>query len=388
MEVCKSVGFTPVRKLNSKEVLRKVLPLTGILGISRITETNSYVDLGVSIVSATRTDIRFEQVSSTQGKGFKLGHAITGAVVESLERYCAANISGLLLSSGIDKLDPEGNPLDLAFGYGDKFYPSKWIRGVDLRRGQETWMPALEVLFPYNSSDFEPPRVRPHTSGLAAGADLTEASLFAMLEVYERNVTSLFYRRVRAKNNGSVIDTTTVTDDKASILLRDLCSRGYELIVFRLHAIFPTYYAAVLDVFSLAPKFMIAGTSTALSDSDALSGALLECVQGLVTSVAGSREDLVRSSVKYKNQILSKNNIFYEIKELLIKQNGISSFPQYESKLINCDLAWLKTFSVLEKIVTGPILMCDLTHRDLPLNVVKVVVPSLNDWMVNPRRGR
>lgn len=381
-----NVGLIPSRALSAKEVLRKVMPFTGSLGISRITETNSYVDLGVSIVSAMRPGIKFEQVSSTQGKGFTLSQAIAGAIVESLERHCAADVSPLSVFPGVGKLNPEGDVLDPVFGYGEDYYPSRWVRGVDLYSNLPAWVPALEVVFPYKRCDSEPPYIRPSTSGLAAGGNIIEASLFALLEVYERHVTSTFYRHVRSANTGAVIDPNSVHDAKSNGLLKDLRSKGYELLIFRINAIFPTFYIAVLDSFGLAPKFMIAGTSTALSEEDALNSALLECIQGLVTGLSGGREDLVRSSSKYEKQIYSKNNSFYKIRDLLIRQNGLKQFSQQSSEPVSCELALKKALSSLQSVVTGPCVMCDLSHDTLPLKVVKIIAPGLNDFLVNPWR--
>lgn len=381
-----NVGLIPSRLLGAKEVVAKVMPLTGLLGISRITETNSYVDIGVSIVSAVRPGIKFDQVSSTQGKGFTLSQAIAGAIVEALERYCAANIDQRSLFSGAGNLSPEGDTLGLEFGYGQDFYPSRWIRGVDLYSNLPAWVPALEVAFPYKRCGSDPPYIRPNTSGLAAGGDIVEASLFAMLEVYERHVTSLFYRHVRSANMGAVIDPCSVDDVKSSALLNDLRSKGYELLIFRVTAIFPTYYVAILDTLGLAPKFMIAGTSTALSEEDALNGALLECIQGLVTGLSGGREDLVRSAPKYEKQVYSKTNNFYKIRDLLITQNGLEKFPRQPSKPVSCEWALKRILNSLQDIIKGPCVMCDLSHDTLPLKVVKIVVPDLNDFLVNPGR--
>lgn len=378
-------GFQIQRSKTLKCVLRSLLSCRDVLGVSRITETNSYLGVSVSIVNAVRTNIDFSQVSSTQGKGFSLAQAIVGALGEAMERYCAANIKNDRLNKTSTGLSPQGEAPDLSFGYaGAPIY--NWILGSNLSNGKPAWLPLQEVAFPYWRSAGEPININAYTSGLAAGSTFEEAALFGLLEVYERCVTSRFYQYVRKENNGKLIYPWSVGDVVAGNLINELQSMGCEILIFRLAALLPVYYVAALDTQNMSPKFMMAGTGAALSESDALRGALLECVQGLVTGLQGSREDLSRLRNRYSQQDYTHTNVFYKVRDLLLKQNGIAPFFETAPKPLSTSEALSLTLTKLNGETGESVYVCDLSQQNFPLSVVKVVAPSLNDSLSNPRR--
>ncbi len=375
-----------VRALTSRQAAKLLLSKKAALGISRLADLSQFIDFRISVIQAVRTTLIKGQVSATTGKGWSINDALCGALCEALERYCAANMfdSGKKYSGVLNLVSMEG------FGHPSDFVPEDLFLAKDLISGENWLLPKIEVYFPYYGPDINKTKIHPHTSGLASGADLIEATLFGILEVVERNASSTFFRDFRTFSTGALVDIESITDEKICASLNEIKQRGYEILIFRINAVFPTYYAAILDTSSLGPKFMVSGVSCNTCELNALDGALLEAIQALVISTQGTREDLIRFSELYRTQKIGRNNHFYRIKEILTDLNPTINFPNIEllNHNRNADGVLHDVLQALINKGITKVYLCDLSQPQFPLKVVKIIIPGMFDLHINPLRGQ
>ncbi|MEW9889465.1 MAG: YcaO-like family protein [Candidatus Symbiodolus clandestinus] len=342
----------------------------------------NFVDLKVSVVQAVRTSLVKGQISATTGKGWTLNQALCGALGESLERHCAAYPS---------VFRPEHRQVPLAslhgFGHPPDFTPSEFYFTKELLSNCEYLLPLIEVSFPYHGQDLAKTHVLPHTSGIASGIDLIEATVFGLLEVIERHASSNFFQQFKITPTGALINPSSINDTHFRFVLNELEEHGYDSFIFRIDAILPTYYVAILDTANLGPKFMVSGVSTHFDEREALDGALLEALQAIVIAAQGAREDLKRHAASYKNQSIGNDNPFYRIQKILAEFNPSQYAPTTKANLpASANEALELLLSRLHGAGIHSIYQCDLSQPQWPLCVAKIIVPGMFDTHINPLR--
>lgn len=375
-----------LRSLTARQVMKSLLPRRAVLGVSRLSDLSGFVDLNIRVVQAVRTNLKRGQVSATSGKGWSLVDAVCGALGEAQERYCASHAlpDRIIKSQGSiherRTLDQLGHPCGAVL--------NDWCPAESLLSHSTSLLPALEVYFPYNGRDLHGTTVKPHTSGLASGSDIAEATVFGILEVMERHAASRFYDSFRDRAMGSLIDLRTITAPMVSKAMAYMAERGYEYFVFRIDGPVPTYYVAILDTTNLGPKYLVSGTASHLSEEAALEGAFLEAMQALVIAAQGSREDLLRRSAQYQRPRTDKSNPFYRIRDLLAEKNDYLPFTGTAERAPKDSIGALsRLLELLREAAVPAVYRCDLSQPGLPLNVVKVIVPGLFDTFSNPGRN-
>jgi ribosomal protein S12 methylthiotransferase accessory factor len=372
-----------LRTLSAKQALSLLLKKKQALHISRLAELNHFVDLKVSVVQAVRTSLVKGQISATTGKGWTLNQALCGALGESLERHCAAHTSALR---------PEKRLLPLAslhgFGHPPAFTPSEFFIARELFSDCDYLLPMLEVSFPYYGQDLAKTQILPHTSGLASGVDLIEATLFGLLEVIERHASSNFFQRFKITSTGALINPSSISDTHLRLVLNELEEHDYASFIFRIDAILPTYYVAILDTANLGPKFMVSGVSTHFDELKALDGALLEALQAIVIAAQGAREDLSRHAASYKSQRISNDNPFYRIQKILAEFNPSQDAPATKAgHPANAKKALEDLLFRFQSVGIQSIYQCNLSQPQWPLYVAKIIVPGMFDTHINPLRN-
>jgi ribosomal protein S12 methylthiotransferase accessory factor len=138
---------------------------------------------------------------ATSGKGLTEPEAERGAIVEALERYCAAQRRpGSLVDGGASSLAPAIEPGELVL-YSERQYRSPgfryrrpgprsevtWVRGTQLGSGEEVHLPAALVYLNFVGMGGREFFTATTTSGLAGGADLPSAALRGIYELVERD---------------------------------------------------------------------------------------------------------------------------------------------------------------------------------------------------------
>jgi ribosomal protein S12 methylthiotransferase accessory factor len=138
---------------------------------------------------------------ATSGKGLTESDAERGAIVEALERYCAAQRRpGSLVSGAASSRAPAIEPGELVL-YSERQYRSSgfryrrpcarseltWVRGTRLDSGEEVLVPAALVYLNFVGMGGSEFLTATTTSGLAGGTDLPAAVLRGLYELVERD---------------------------------------------------------------------------------------------------------------------------------------------------------------------------------------------------------
>ncbi|WP_204421544.1 YcaO-like family protein [Burkholderia sp. MS455] len=369
--------------MTPKQVATSLIRRTEALGISRFSNLGPFVSLDVRVVQAVRVTLADGQVSATTGKGWNLWQALCGALGEAFERYCAAHPPV-----------PDVTHRDIAqavslagWGHPVNFVPRDVFPAHELISGRSFLLPALEVYFPYHGPDRARTSVRPHTSGLASGSTLEEATLFGLLEVIERHTSSMFFSQFLHAPTGALIHAGSIPHSPITSALEELTTQGYESFIFRIDALLPVYYVAILDTANLGPKFMVSGVAAHLDEYQALEGAFLEAMQAVVIAAQGAREDLSRHASSYRDQQMGQRNPYYRIRSHLAHTNPTIAFP-HATVALNQSAAEVlpHLLTYLRGAGVQSVYRCDLSPPGWPLHAVKLIVPGMFDTHINSSR--
>jgi ribosomal protein S12 methylthiotransferase accessory factor len=246
------------------------------------------------------------------------------------------------------------------------------------------WVPASAVYFPFTS----PPLLHEQsTTGLATGASPTEACVYALLEVIERDALtfSSWLRR------GRPLRLDTITEPRLAALVERLGRQGVEVRVWLIESAFavPTFFAVLDDTWRASPMYISAGTGCHLDPHAAARIAILEALFCRVSVLAGGREDLAEHSAAFER--LSYAQLRAEAQLWRGEGSvGLSDIEDRSTPTLRGDLDVL--LDELDRKGVGPVLVADLSARDLSFSVVRCVVPGMectfNGKRVGPRLQR
>ncbi|MBC8949996.1 MULTISPECIES: YcaO-like family protein [Xenorhabdus] len=381
-----SITELGLRRYSTREALKLILPLRKKLGISRLASVGEFVDIaGISIVNAVRTTLKKGQISTTQGKGRNLYTATCSALMEAYERHCACWCDDLIVHQNTYYYD---RLIQRQLGFDPEYDIKDWIPGYELQTGKKILLPAVEVQFPYHGSDTQRVNIHAHTSGLACGGTLEEAICFAILESFERNITSLFYQNCLSSICADIIDPESINYPSTKALWQSLSDKGYESFALRIYGTIPTCYVALYDPTNMGPKFMVAGSASGFTETLALDAALMEAVQGLVVCLQASREDLSRQQKKYDDKNFFNHSRFYVLRELFRKHYKMMNISTEQNAPTTPASATEFLTQKLAEEGKEQVYITDLSLPDVPFHTVKAIIPGLFDWHVNPGRRK
>ena len=181
------------------------------------------------------------------GKGLTAVEAMIGAVGEAIEHYAARrhrrtdHLRASLAVIGEERVDPRDLCLYAEFQYATRGFPFarfdpdqpiEWVRGQWLDRREPVFMPALSTFLGYPVPR-EEYFCQTTTSGLAAGADLEDASLRAVLELIERDAFMITWL-TRRRGQRLLVDESI--DEGAREVVRQLEERGARIELYHLDA--------------------------------------------------------------------------------------------------------------------------------------------------------
>jgi putative methanogenesis marker protein 1 len=245
----------------------------------------------------------------------------------------------------------------------------------------EVWVPANAVFHPYMSK-LDMPIFRYNTNGIASGNSLEEAVLHGMFEVIERDAWSIceFQRRPTADLvqdlNGRVSSKLIGLFKEAGveIHLKDLTS---EVGV-------PTFGAAADDVRLKDPLLLTVGVGTHLNPEIAAIRALTEVAQSRATQLHGIKMDPKWAEANRKlgyERMKAMNRLWFNDHG---GPRSISSFEGEDTTDIYDDIQ-----VVLEKLRKAGferVIVVDLTRDELKVPVVRVIIPGMEVYAMDPER--
>ena len=257
-----------------------------------------------------------------------------------------------------------------------------WTNGWDLMSQDETPVPASVI---HMHQGTRQRRQDLHTfqltsNGLASGNNMLEAINAALFEVIERDAVTchrLAWSTVRRPP--PVVDQATIPHPTVHDLLDRLRFAGVQTTLFdcTVDTKVPVYMAYLHDMDSLDSLGTYRGYGAHLDPEVAMSRALTEAVQGRLNYIAGSRDDLFRHSYAPFHRFSRSTVVsgFELLKPSVDARERVSqATPTFEGDT-QIALRRLRAAGIERALVV------DLSRPDFPINVVKVIVPSLEGYI-------
>ncbi len=372
--------------MTPEETLRIVDEKCADAGITRVADITSLDRIGIPVFSSIRPTAEEGAVSVYNGKGSTPVAARVSAIMEGIERYSSEVHDRMLTVASyheMTKMATALDPVDLILPQGQNAegLTIPWVEGYDIANEEEVFVPAHAVFHPllhkYNRL------FRTNTNGLASGNTLEEAVFHALSEIIERDAWSLgeisrdMGPVVTGFNEGSALEMLEkFSDAGVSVTVRDLTS---DIGI-------PTFAAASDDTVLKDPALLTLGMGTHTNATVALLRALTEVAQSRLTQIHGAREDTTEADFRRNmgyERVKRLNRRYFEGKTE-IEFSRVNSLDTEDF----LDDIRIMTES-LRKCGMDRVMVVDLTRPEIGVPVVRVLVPGLEVFAMDPeRKGR
>ena len=375
---------------SSAQSLRSLAPETTLLyarqfaataGISEVTDITDLDVLGVPVFVSVRPQARGEAV--TFGKGLRRVDAEVGAYMEALEFFFAEPGTGSVSTRWGSPKEVAGHEraddaildfVPLLQREVDLDGPLLLASVSDLETGDERAVPAELVYYP--APDVGQSLFGSSTNGLASGNSVLEASIQALLELIERDIWSFEFVRGASK----LVEPASLPDNVREIIERAE-RNGLQLKVRTIPNDYgmPFFAAFVFDLNNPSRKTFNGGWACDLDRERALVRAVTEAAQSRVAFIHGRRKAPTSPLGAEEAKLVQRHML------------GVSDARQQVSLADVPDLAVTgalqqKLDAVIERlrrVVQQPIYRVVFTPPDSPLQVVRLVVPLLENFKEN-----
>ncbi len=364
------------------ETLARIEPKVPAAGITRVADITNLDRIGIPVFSCIRPTAESGAITVYNGKGATVEESRISAIMEGIERYSSELHDRRTHFAPYQEMFAHGRVLDPK----DLILPKEadldraiaWVEGYDITNDEEVIIPAQAVFHPL------PPHTgqlfRTSTNGLASGNTFEEAVFHALSEVIERDAWSL----VEASRNtgASVVDIDDPTclamqkkfsDAQVEVLVRDITS---DIGI-------PTMAAIADDTLLKDPMLLTIGIGTHTSARIAVMRALTEVAQSRLTQIHGAREDTVLAELRKKmgyDRAKRINGYWF-------RDNGTLDY----SRIASCDSDDFLTdiqfmVGALKNKGLDRVIVVDLTREEIGIPVVRVIVPGLEIFAMDPER--
>ena len=360
--------------------IEALLPRFGVTRLSRLTGLDR---IGIPVWNAVSPNAR--SIVINQGKGITDIDAKVSAAMEALERAIAGEPLVATRRAARRDFASTGEtclPLDIFIAAKQAFLTEdetlEWLAGHDIRTGERVWVPREAVCLDRTDTK---PRFWQSSDGLASGNSETEAILHGLLERIERDADRLWRLSPRAKRLATAIDPASFGDPVVDDLAARIEQAGLELRLFDITSdvAIPTFAAVLGDTGLLAKKQPLfhdatIGYGTHPVAARAMIRALTEVAQSRLTYISGARDDLFAET--FTRALAPETLALFESRPGSAKTY---TAPQGDAAALLAYCLEQLAASGISQVVAVP-----LSDASLPVSVVKVVVPALE----NPEGGR
>ena len=382
---------TGIRVMPPEETLKRVMPLLEKAGMDPVEDITSMDNIGIPVYSVYRKQTAKGTFGNYNGKGATPEQAMASAVMEAMERYSAElRDDDEVVYGTIQQVRDNGPMIEPA----DLILPARvmngletediaWTTGYDLIQGEEVWVPACAVFYPYYP-DGDLQLFRFHTNGIASGNTMEEAILHATFEVIERDAWSI--AEAFDRTNADVI-----IDDEDSVpgqLLKRFRDNGVEIRLKDLTSDVgvTTIGASSDDVRTKDPELLNIGVGTHLDPNIAAIRALTEVAQSRTTHKHGLKVNAnlvkVTKEMGY-DRIKKANRLWYSDCE---KKVRLSDMKDESTDYVLDDIE-----VVLGKLVDSGFeraVVADLTRPEIGVPTVRMIIPGMEvSTMDSEREG-
>jgi putative methanogenesis marker protein 1 len=381
-ECRKEYAYETQRAVSPEETLVRVEGALPAAGITRVADITDLDRIGIPVFSSIRPTAEQGAISVYNGKGATPTEARVSAMMEGIERYSGemgdrtpevARYADLVRTGSV--LDPEDLILPSS---ASPDLPLPWVAGYDIVRNEEILVPAHAVYHPLDNSMGR--LFRTNTNGLASGNTLEEAIFHALMEVIERDAWSLVEV---TRNTGPRVNG--IGEGIAAELLGKFTDAGVEVHIKDITSDIgvPTIAAASDDVTLQDPALLTIGMGSHTNAGIALLRALTEVAQSRLTQIHGAREDTTeasfRKNIGYERTKRLNRHWFGEAEEIAFAEIRSLDSDDFRKDIIH-------TIDALRGAGLDRVIVVDLTREEIGVPVVRVIVPGLEVYAMDPER--
>jgi len=372
------------RTITPAETLARLKPLLPKMGITRLANVTGLDTIGIPVVMSVRPCSR--SLSVSQGKGLDLDSAKVSAAMESIEGYHAERVSGPLQLASYDELRQTHtvvDPLRLPLSSERRFQttlPLLWIAGNDWLRQEQVWVPFQLVHSAYTTRmRWDLVGFAVSSTGLASGNHVLEAVSHALCEIVERDAGARFAARPEEEKEARRLDLSTVDEPDCLAVLERYRRAGVDVAVWDVtsHVGFAAFECLIAERSDDPTRFLSSarGMGCHPTRQVALFRALTEAAQSRLTIIAGSRDDLSRSSYAVWRHPANAEQWRKDAADRGCV--AFTSVPSFESDSFEQDVAQL--LDAIARAGCDRVIVVELTRPEVGVPVVRVIVPGLHD---------
>jgi len=376
------------RAMAPEETIEWVKNKLKAAGVTRVTEITHLDRIGIPVFTAIRPTAEEGAVSIYAGKGATQDQAKASAMMEAFERYSAelqSHEKDSFLCCSFKNTEEFIDPKSLilpTLPFDPQKKELKWVKAINVKDDWECFLPADAVYHPYNLNKGLN-LFKSNTNGLASGNKIEEAVFHGMTEVIERDAWSLFETK---RENAPEIDAETIKNPLINEILEKFKESGIHVKIVNLTSdVEATTIAAVSDDTILKdPALLTLGVGTHLDPEIAVMRALTEVAQSRATQIHGTREDTTRAvfmrKAGYERMKRINKHWFGEPEEVI----NLDEIKNYAGKSFKEDIE--TTLKLLKKAGFEDVLYVDLTKPEIEIPVVRVIIPGMEVYSVDPER--
>jgi ribosomal protein S12 methylthiotransferase accessory factor len=342
-------------------------------GISEVRDITELDVLGVPVFVSVRPQARGE--AFTFGKGLRSVDAEVGAYMEALEFYFAEPGIGDVSTHWGSARDVAGHEraddaildfVPLLQREVDLDGPLLLALARDLESGAECAIPAELIYYP--APEVGQSLFGSSTNGLASGNSVLEATIQALLELIERDIWSFEFVR----NASRLVETASLPDGVREIVGRAE-QNGLQLKVRTIPNDYgiPFFAAFVFDLNNPSRKTFNGGWACDLDRDRALIRAVNEAAQSRVAFIHGGRKAPASDAdEQVRRHMMGVSDPRQQVLLTDIPDLAVDSTLQQKLDAL---------IEILRRVVREPIYRVVFTPPDSPLQVVRVVVPLMEN---------
>jgi ribosomal protein S12 methylthiotransferase accessory factor len=342
-------------------------------GISEVRDITELDVLGVPVFVSVRPQARGE--AFTFGKGLRSVDAEVAAYMEALEFYFAEPGIGDVSTHWGSARDVAGHEraddaildfVPLLQREVDLDGPLLLALARDLESGAECAIPAELIYYP--APEVGQSLFGSSTNGLASGNSVLEATIQALLELIERDIWSFEFVR----NVSKLVEAASLPDGVSEIVGRAE-QNGLQLKVRTIPNDYgiPFFAAFVFDLNNPSRKTFNGGWACDLDRDRALIRAVNEAAQSRVAFIHGGRKAPASDAdEQVRRHMMGVSDPRQQVLLTDIPDLAVDSTLQQKLDAL---------IEILRRVVREPIYRVVFTPPDSPLQVVRVVVPLMEN---------
>jgi len=380
---------TGLRQRPLAETIEIAHPIARRLGVSRVVDVTKLDRIGIPVSVSIRPTAAQSHLCVNAGKGLTPPEAVAGALLESIEfAFAEPGASELMheIATIRDVVLSFPQPFDirsLCPLWHTDLCPSTPVAVIRVEHpdtGSFALLPAELVWMPTRGLPYTG-MFGGSTSGLASGNSLLEASVHGLAELIERDTTAMNCVKLSSR----LVNLQTVPKHLSS-LVELIHSAELDLFVRYTPALgkLPYFEAYILEPTLSVPIAIAAGYGLHLDKSVAFTRAVTEAAQARLSHIHGGRDDIVRRHEMFASSAPEAESAAnMRLRKRITNADATINFESIVDHNRCCsDLstAWTTLNDIIKNAGLCSPFVLPLTPESLPLQVVRVIAPGLEQF--------